>query len=178
LGRNTSAGQAALVPEQLSAMSHPLVASRQGVVAGANPSGGPALLVPSQFSTTSQAPALGRHGPVRFTSGGHVALLPVHVSAWSHMPAAGRQVAPWLPAGCVHAPAPLQTSRVQALGSSAQGELADSKVHVGEQQSPLTVLPSSHCSVPVTCPLPHTFVRVVVVLVDVGAWAAVSPGGT
>ena len=31
-----------------------------------------------------------------------------------------------------------------------------SLVHVAEQPSPLTVLPSSHCSLPSTTPSPHT----------------------
>src|SRR5262245_18192793 len=84
------------------------------------------------------------------------------------MPAAVRQVAPALPAGCVQAPAPLHTSRVQGFASSAHGELEGSKVHVGEQQSPATVFPSSHCSAPVIWPSPQTLPGVVVVVVLLG----------
>src|SRR5258705_13822097 len=57
--------------------------------------------------------------------------------------------------GCEHAPAPLQTSFVQRLPSLAHAEPDDSNWHDDEQQSPSTVLPSSHCSIGSMMPLPH-----------------------
>src|SRR5262245_19632403 len=54
------------------------------------------------------------------------------------------------------APAPLQASVVQATPSLPPGCGPDSKWHVDEQQSPLTALPSSHCSPPSTAELPHS----------------------
>src|SRR5262249_58751792 len=53
---------------------------------------------------------------------------------------------------------------VEGCVAAAQGELAGSKVHVGEQQTPAAVFPSSHCSAPVIWPSPQTLARVVVVV--------------
>jgi hypothetical protein len=166
---STSDGQAGLAPVQVSARSHGPAAARQVVVAAAKPSAGQALLVPSQLSATSQAPAAGRQTPVRFVSAGQVVAVPEQVSAWSQEPAAARQVVPAFPAGWVQAPPPLQTSRVQGLLSLAHAASTASNRHVAEQQSPPTVLPSSHCSAPVTTPLPQTLLTevVVVLVVDV-----------
>ena len=61
-----------------------------------------------------------------------------------------------LAAGWVQAPAPSHTSSVQTLPSSAQALPPDSSWQVEEQQSPPSVLPSSHCSPGSTTPLPHT----------------------
>jgi len=57
--------------------------------------------------------------------------------------------------GCVHAPAPLQTSFVHRLPSLAHAEPDASNWQVEPQQSPFAVLPSSHCSPGSTTPLPH-----------------------
>src|SRR5439155_18735358 len=54
-----------------------------------------------------------------------------------------------------HAPAPLQALLVQTL-AAVQGEPSGSNVHVGEQQSPASLLPSSHCSPTSRTPLPQT----------------------
>src|SRR5947208_4820422 len=56
-----------------------------------------------------------------------------------------------------HAPAPLQALLVQTL-AAVQGEPSGSNVHVGEQQSPARVLPSSHCSPTSRTPLPQTLI--------------------
>ena len=96
----TSAGQAALVPVQVSARSHSPAAARHVVLAGWNVSAGQSLATPSQLSATSQAPAAGRHTAVLFASAGLVVLVPVQASATSHAPAAGRHTAPAFPAGC------------------------------------------------------------------------------
>src|SRR5439155_24986423 len=56
-----SAGQVVLVPVQLSARSHSLIAARHTVPADASPSAGQVLLEPVQVSATSQAPADARH---------------------------------------------------------------------------------------------------------------------
>src|SRR5438552_12009282 len=56
-----------------------------------------------------------------------------------------------------HAPAPLQALLVQTL-AAVQGEPSGSNLHVGEQQSPARVLPSSHCSPASRTPLPQTLI--------------------
>jgi hypothetical protein len=60
---------------------------------------------------------------VLFPSAGQFVDTPSQVSAMSQTPPAARQTLPALPAGCVQTPAPLQTSRVQALLSVAQALL-------------------------------------------------------
>src|SRR5437899_12557646 len=54
-----------------------------------------------------------------------------------------------------HVPAPLQALLVQTL-AAVQGEPSGSNVHVGEQQSPASLLPSSHFSPASRIPLPQT----------------------
>ena len=56
-----------------------------------------------------------------------------------------------------HAPAPLQALLVQTL-AAVQGEPSGSNLHVGEQQSPARVLPSSHCSPTSRTPLAQTLI--------------------
>src|SRR5262245_33888946 len=122
-----SAGQVGWMPSQLSSRSQSPAAGRQTVPAVAGSvSGGQVLLTPSQDSAPSQSPPDGRHTAVLLASTGHEPLDPVQVSAVSQTPADARQTV-----------------------------VAASKVHVGEQQSPATPLPSSHCSPGSTTPLPH-----------------------
>src|SRR5438876_563634 len=92
-GTNVSAGQAALVPVQNSAVSHSGPdEGRHTVVAGWKP------------------------------SVGHSVLDPVQLSGTSHGPAAARQSAPGLPAGCWQAALlPLHWSSVQGFVSAVQG---------------------------------------------------------
>src|SRR6266705_3193196 len=54
-----------------------------------------------------------------------------------------------------HAPAPLQALLVQMVGA-VQGEPSASNLHVGEQQSPASLLPSSQSSPVSRMPLPQT----------------------
>ena len=61
LGCFASPGHAALVPVQLSAMSHSPAVTRQTVVVGRKPSAGQLTLVPVHVSTTSHTPADARH---------------------------------------------------------------------------------------------------------------------
>jgi hypothetical protein len=70
----------------------------------------------------------------------------VQLSATSHAPAAGRHTVPALPAGWVQTPVALQTSDVHGLLSLVHVPPDGSNWQVGEQQSPATLLPSSHCS--------------------------------
>src|SRR5262249_7899102 len=58
-------------------------------------------------------------------------------------------------AGCSQWPAPSHTSRVQAFPSSAHAVLGASKRHVGEQQSPGSVFPSSQSSLASSTPFAH-----------------------
>ncbi len=90
--------------------------SSQEAPFGAREFEGQPLLAPLHDSATSQSPTAGRHKPVRLASGGQVALAMGQVSARSHTPAEGRQMAGY------------------------------SNWQVEEQQSPLAMLPSSHCS--------------------------------
>src|SRR5512144_3271427 len=62
--------------------------------------------------------------------------------------------------GWTHTPTALHWSLVHTLPSSAHGNPITSNVHVAEQQSPLLLLPSSHCSGPSGIPLPQKGVRV------------------
>src|SRR5437773_1300152 len=57
----TSAGQAGLLPSQVSAGSQVLVEARQTKPFGRKASAGQLTLDPSQFSAMSQPPAAGRH---------------------------------------------------------------------------------------------------------------------
>src|SRR5881398_2720806 len=52
-------------------------------------------------------------------------------------------------------PAPLQALLVQMV-AAVQGEPSASNLHTEEQQSPLSLLPSSHCSPTSRMPLPQT----------------------
>jgi len=98
---NASDGQAALVPEQISAMSHSPALARQTLPAGARASPGQAPLDPSQVSATSHEPAAARQiVPAElFVSEGQAVLVPVHVSAGSQPPVEARQTVPAFPAG-------------------------------------------------------------------------------
>ena len=93
-GAPSSAGQLALEPMQVSAMSHGPAAGRHTSVAGWKLSVGQAALEPVHVSAMSHGPAAGRHTSVAGwnLSGGQAALEPVHVSATSHrsVGAAGR----------------------------------------------------------------------------------------
>src|SRR5947199_7466033 len=60
-GTPTSAGQAGLLPSQVSAGSQVLVEARQPRPFGRKASAGQLTLDPSQFSAMSQPPAAGRH---------------------------------------------------------------------------------------------------------------------
>src|SRR5216110_3470212 len=60
-GLTASAGQAVLVPVQVSARSHSLTAGRHTVPADAIPSAGQVLLEPVQVSATSQRSPAARH---------------------------------------------------------------------------------------------------------------------
>src|SRR6185503_5704308 len=95
------------------------MAGRHTCVAGSSRSGGQAALDPVQRSTASQRSALVRQTAVdgAKASAGQTALEPVHRSATSQIPALERQSVP-----------------------------DGSNRHNGEQQSPPTRLPSSHCS--------------------------------
>jgi hypothetical protein len=70
-----------------------------------------------------------------------------------------------------HTPSVHVSGRVQALPSQLAGPFG-SAVQVAEQQSPLTILPSSHCSPASTVPLPHA----AGVGVGVGVGVAVGAG--
>src|SRR5262245_7225786 len=144
--RFTSGGQLLLLPSQVSATSHIPAAPRQVVPAGAGRSGGQLLLAPSQLSVASQPPAAARHGAVLFASAGQAVEVPVQVSATSQGPAAGLHTAPAFPGACWQVPVALQRSRVQGLLSLVHALPPGSNWQVGEQQSPATWLPSSHCS--------------------------------
>jgi len=91
LGAYLSAGQAALVPVQLSGTSHGPAGSRHKSVDGSKRSGGHWALTPSQNSATSHAPATRRQRPNLTLSFGQAALVPVQFSATSQVPAEERQ---------------------------------------------------------------------------------------
>lgn len=59
---------------------------------------------------------------------------------------------------CVQVPEPLQRSSVQRFSSGVHSLVALSKRHDDEQQSPLLLLPSSHCSPDARIVLPHAVV--------------------
>src|SRR5207249_46935 len=124
-----SAGQAALLPVQLSATSHSRAAPRHTVLAEAKP------------------------------SAGHVELAPVHGSATSQAPAAARHVVPALPAACWQVPLdPVHRSVVQTFPSSVQAVPLVLNVHVVVQHEaglPLSA-PVSHCSGLSTTPSPQS----------------------
>src|SRR5438093_476009 len=116
-----SAGQAVLVPVQLSARSHSPAAARHTVPPF--PAGCVQVLVlPSHRSRVHGLVSAVHAVPADcLASAGQVVLVPVQFSATSHSPAAARHTAPAFPAGCVHvALVPLHTSVVQALPSSVQ----------------------------------------------------------
>ena len=122
-GLKLFAGQALLVPSQLSGTSHWPAEGRHSVPAATLASAGQATLEPEQLSATSQTPAEARHSKLLGlkASVGQAELEPVQVSATSQTPAEARQTVPALPAGCVQATLlPSQISRVQALPSSVQ----------------------------------------------------------
>src|SRR5437660_1471754 len=70
-----SVGQVALVPVQVSAMSHSFVAVRHTVLADRKPLAGQVVLVPVQVSATSHGPATARHVAPAFPAGCWQALL-------------------------------------------------------------------------------------------------------
>src|SRR5207249_2211166 len=86
-----SAGQAGLVPEQVSATSQTPADPRQTVPIGLKESAGQSLLTPLQLSAMSQSP-VARHWAVLLASAGQAPELPVQLSATSHWPAEARQV--------------------------------------------------------------------------------------
>src|SRR5262245_58015954 len=61
----------------------------------------------------------------------------------------------WMPT-TMQAPDPLQPSMVHTSPSPVHGVGGGSKKHDAEQQSPFSVLPSSHCSPPCWMPSPHS----------------------
>jgi hypothetical protein len=128
-GWNALAGQFALLPVHVSTTSHGPADARHSVKIGLNAFAGHAPLVPVHVSAWSQMPAAERQTTVDgcTTSAGHVPLAPVHVSTTSQLPAALRHTVPLL-----------------------------SNWQAGEQQSPGSVLPSSHVSPTSTTWLPHT----------------------
>src|SRR5215472_7911935 len=67
-----------------------------------------------------------------------------------------------------HWPIPLHVSPLVQVLWSLHGEPAGSKWQVELQQSPFSVLPSSHCSPGSTLPFPHSPAVTVGVLVEVG----------
>ena len=87
-----SAGQAAFVPEQVSATSHSPAAARHSVPAGTKASAGQAAFVPEQVSATSHSPAAARHSVPAGTraSAGQSLETPSQLSATSQSPAVGR----------------------------------------------------------------------------------------
>src|SRR5437879_6094263 len=105
LALKTSAGQAVLVPVQVSARSHSPAAARQTVPAALSASAGQVALVPVQFSAASHTSTAARQTVLDGwkASVGQLLLVPVQVSATSHTPAAARHTVPALPAGCVQA---------------------------------------------------------------------------
>jgi hypothetical protein len=126
-------GQKREVPGQSSSTSQAPNARRHTVVAGWKLSAGQAGSLPVHNSQLSQPPPWPkRHTTVDGSKAslGQLALLPLHVSATSQVSLAARHSVP-----------------------------AGSNSHAEEQQSPGTVLPSSHCSVPSWIPLPHTWAR-------------------
>jgi hypothetical protein len=92
LDLNASAGHAADVPEQFSAMSQTSAAPLHGTKVPWNASVGQAAEFPVQFSATSHGPAIPRHGvcAVMNVSLGQLAELPVQFSVTSQIPAAPR----------------------------------------------------------------------------------------
>src|SRR5207244_7475594 len=76
-----SVGQVALVPVQVSAMSHSFVAVRHTVLADRKPLAGQVVLVPVQVSATSHGPATARHVAPEFPAGCWPELLVL--STWS-----------------------------------------------------------------------------------------------
>src|SRR5437867_4387509 len=75
LDLKTSVGQVALVPVQVSAASHSLVAARHTVLADRKPLAGQVVLVPVQVSATWHGPATARHVAPAFPAGCWQALL-------------------------------------------------------------------------------------------------------
>src|SRR5207247_1162890 len=111
----------------LSGRSQSLAEARHTVEANWKTLAGQSLLVPLQDSGTSHGPAEARQTAVLLASAGQAAEEPVQLSGRSHAPAEARHTV-----------------------------AADSNRQVDEQQSPLRVFPSSHCSPVSTMPLPHT----------------------
>src|SRR5436309_447105 len=108
----TSAGQAGLLPSQVSAGSQVLVEARQTKPFGRKASAGQLTLDPSQFSAMSQPPAAGRHTVLEGSreSGGQLLAEPSQLSAGSQAPADGRQTAVLLASAGQAAVVPVQFS--------------------------------------------------------------------
>src|SRR5262245_11048190 len=89
-GCPVSAGQLALEPVQVSAMSQVPVLGRHTVEEEAKASAGQLSVRPLQLSATSQMPAEGRQTAVLFESGGQPLFTPSQFSARSQTPAGAR----------------------------------------------------------------------------------------
>src|SRR5437763_1136200 len=117
----TSAGQAVVLPPQVSARSRAPAAPRH--TAPLFPAGcAQVMVLPSHRSRVHGLVSAVHAVPADcLASAGQVVLVPVQFSATSHSPAAARHTAPAFPAGCVHvALEPLHTSVVHGLPSSVQ----------------------------------------------------------
>jgi hypothetical protein len=119
-----SAGQLALLPVQLSAMSHGPADARQTVAVDWKLSAGQLALLPVQFSTASHGPADPRQTVAADASAslGQSRLVPVQVSATSQVPVEARHIVPAFPGALSQnftPPVPVaHVSTVQRLWSS------------------------------------------------------------
>src|SRR2546426_613309 len=158
-GFTASAGQLAPLPVQNSARSHSPVAARHSTLLGLKASAGQLALVPVHVSATSQSPAVARHTVPAFPAGWvQLFPLPSHTSRVQTLPSAVHAVSDdFLASAGQDALVPVQFSAMShSPTAERQTVAADSSWQVEEQQSPLAVLPSSHCSPASIVPLPHT----------------------
>src|SRR5439155_1525752 len=158
LALTPSAGQLALEPVQVSAVSHGPAAARQTVVDERKPSAGQLALEPVQVSAVSHGPAAARQTVVdgRKPSAGQLALEPVQVSAVSHGPAAARQtvVEGWKPLAGQVSLDPVQNSATSQLPADARHcVVLGRNWQVAEQHAPPS--PGSQPSPASTTPFPH-----------------------
>src|SRR6266516_2916396 len=130
-----SAGQVALLPEQVSATSQAPAEGRQTVPAGLLASAGQAGLVPSQVSAGSQTPAEARQTVPAFPAGcWQASFVPSHVSLVHGMPSSVHAV----PLGCLAsagqlAPLPGQSSATShAPAAGRQTWVAGAKASAGQ----------------------------------------------
>jgi hypothetical protein len=150
---NASAGQLAVPPAQVSAMSQVPTDARHVVPALANTSVGHVSLVPLHTSWTSQElAAAARHTvPLLFlASVGQVAALPVQVSALSQVPAAERQVVPEAKTSVGHdAAVPLHVSATSQVPAEARQVVPIGDSESAGQLPPEPVQYSAGSQVPV-----------------------------